>query len=71
MSDWNKKFKRNLSDVKRGVKNLRKMGLKVEIHPTETMLGSVVDHVYVIDRMPTGKVCLQKHLFTTEPSITT
>ena len=70
MGEWDKKFKRNLNDVKRGIKNLRKMGLKVEIHPTATMLASTVDHIYVIDRMPNGRVCLQKHLFTVEPSIT-
>ena len=64
MTDFDKKFRRNLNDVKRGIKNLRKMNLKVEVHPTETMIGSVVDHVYIIDRMPSGRVCLQKHLFT-------
>ncbi len=64
MSDFDKKLKRNINDVKRGIRNLRKMDLKVEIHETTTMIATVVDHVYVIDRMPSGRVCLQKHLFT-------
>jgi len=69
MNDWDKKFRRNLNDIKRGIKNLRKMNLKIEIHPTETMYGTIVDHIYVIDRMG-ERICLQKHLFTVEPSIT-
>ena len=64
MSDWDKQFKRNLNDVKRGVKNLRKLGLRVEAHLTETMYGSLVYHVYVIDRG--ARTYLQKHLFTLE-----
>ena len=64
MSDIDRKIKRNIADVKRGIKNLRKMKFKIEIHETDTMLGDTVDHVYVIDRMNSGCVCFQKHLFT-------
>jgi len=63
--DWDKTFRRNLNDVKRGVRNLKKMNLKIEIHETETMTGTLVNHIYVIDRMG-EKVCLQKHLFTAD-----
>lgn len=71
MPDFDKKLRRSINDVKRGVRNLRSLGLKIEIHNTETMLGSMVDHIYVIDYMPkvtenglSKKVILQKHLFT-------
>lgn len=63
MSDFDKKFKRNLNDAKRGIRNLRKMGLKIEVQKTETMYGTEVDHIYVIDRVE-DRVYLQKHLFT-------
>ena len=63
MPDYDKKLKRNINDVKRGIKNLRKMQMEIEVHKTETMMGSEVDHVYVIDRMG-NRVCFQKHLFT-------
>ena len=63
MPDWESRFRRNLNDVKRGVKNLKKMGLNIRIHETETMTGAIVYHAYVIDRVG-NRVCLQKHLFT-------
>lgn len=63
MGDWDRKFRRNLNDVRRGIKNLHKMGLKIEVHETDTMYGAVVNHVYVTDRIG-DRVCLQKHLFT-------
>uniref|UniRef100_A0A6M3JXE2 Uncharacterized protein n=1 Tax=viral metagenome TaxID=1070528 RepID=A0A6M3JXE2_9ZZZZ len=66
MQTWDQKFNRSLNDVRRGLKNLRKMGLKLEAQDTETMLGTVVKHGYVIDRTPSGNVVLQKHLFTIE-----
>lgn len=64
MNDYDKKLKRNINDVKRGIRNLRKMKFKIEVQETETMLGNAIEHVYVIDRMPSGRVCFQKHLFT-------
>lgn len=63
MDDYDKKLKRNINDVKRGIRNLRKMNFKIEVYETETMLGDTVDHVYVIDRVG-DRVCFQKHLFT-------
>jgi len=66
MDNFDKKLKRSINDVKRGLRNLRKLNLKLETIETETMLGSTVKHGYVIDRMPSGRVCLQKHLFTIE-----
>ena len=64
MSDYDKEVKRSIADVKRGIKNLRKLNLKIEVHETETMMGTDINHVYVIDRMHSGRVCFQKHLFT-------
>jgi len=73
MTDFDKKLKRGINDVKRGIKNLRLMGLKIEIDKdVETMMGSEVDHVYVLDYSYPGsggdngerKIILQKHLFT-------
>ena len=67
MDSWDKKFRRNLNDVKRGIRNLRKMNLKIEVQETETMIATTTNHVYVVDYMPSGRVCLQKHLFSFEP----
>jgi len=64
MDDFDKKLKRGISDVKRGIKNLRNLSLNIEIQETETMYGSVVNHIYVTDTLPSGKVILQKHLLT-------
>jgi len=61
--DWDRVFKRNLNDIKRGARNLKRLGLRIEVHPTETMIGTVANHVYVVDRMG-ERVCLQKFLFT-------
>uniref|UniRef100_A0A6M3LNM2 Uncharacterized protein n=1 Tax=viral metagenome TaxID=1070528 RepID=A0A6M3LNM2_9ZZZZ len=65
MQTWDQKFSRSLNDVKRGLKNLRKLGLKLETQDTETMIGTTVKHGYVIDRIG-ERVVLQKHLFTIE-----
>lgn len=69
MTDYDKKLKRAINDVKRGVKNLRLMGLKIEIDKdVETMMGAEVDNIYVVNSyIGTGgkqRISLQKHLFT-------
>ena len=63
MDDFDKKLKRNINDVKRGIKNLLKMNLKIEIQEVENVMGQDVSNVYVVDYMG-DRVCLQKHLFT-------
>lgn len=63
-TDFDKTLKRALADVQRGVKNLEKLGLKIEAHETETMYGSAVTLIYAVDKLQSGKVILQKHLFT-------
>ena len=63
--DYDKELKKGISEVKRGIKRLENLGLKIEIHPTETMIGTIVNHIYVVDYL-SGKLVLQKHLFTTE-----
>ena len=63
MNIFDKKVQRNINDVKRGVKNLRKLGFKVEGQETETMTGQVVKHIYVTDTIG-DRVCFQKHLLT-------
>lgn len=69
MSDFDRKLKRGINDVKRGINNLCSLGLKIEIDKdVETMIGSVVDNVYVVDAVTGTKgtelVLLQKFLFT-------
>jgi len=64
MDVWERAFNRSLNDVKRGIRNLEKMGLRIEGHKTETMTGEDVTHIYVVDRFYSGRVSLQKHLFT-------
>ena len=63
MDDFDKKLHRNINAVKRGINNLRALDLKIEIQETETMVGTLVNHIYVTDTI-CGRVCLQKHLFT-------
>ena len=61
--DFDKVLKRNINDVKRGIKNLSKLGLKIELVETETMLAHTVTHCYVVDYVG-DRIILQKHLFT-------
>ena len=73
MTDFDKKLNRGINDVRRGIKNLRLMGLKIKIDKNvETMMGNEVDHIYAIDYSYPGsggdngerEIILQKHLFT-------
>lgn len=68
MTDYDKKLKRAINDVKRGVKNLRLMGLEIEVHEIENMMGKHTINIYVVDSyIGTGgkqRISLQKHLFT-------
>ena len=63
--DYDKELKKGISEVKKGIKRLEDLGLKIEIRPTETMMGKDVTHIYAVDYL-LGKVVLQKHLFTIE-----
>ena len=72
MSDFDGKLKRGINDIKRGIRNLRSLGLKIEIDKNvENMVGSEIDNVYVVDSVIGTKggrlVLLQKHLFTVRP----
>ena len=72
MSDFDKKLKRGINDVKRGIRNLRSLGLKIEIDKNvDDMMGYGLDNVYVVDSVIGTKgsklVLLQKHLFTVRP----
>ena len=69
MSDFDGKLKQSISDVKRGIKNLRSLGLKIKIDKNvETMIGTEVNNIYVVDSIigtkGTELVILQKFLFT-------
>jgi hypothetical protein len=67
MTDFDKKLKRGINDVKRGIKNLRLMRLEIKISVTENMMGQDINNVYVVDYSYPGgerKIILQKHLFT-------
>ena len=63
--DYDKELKKGISEIKRGFGRLKKLGLKIELAPTETMMGKDVTHIYAVDYL-LGKVVLQKHLFTIE-----
>jgi len=64
LSEWEKQFNKNLRNIKTSIRNLEKMNLKIEIaKDVETMFGTIVDHVYVIDYLG-ERVILQKHLFS-------
>ena len=72
MSDFDEKLKRGINDVKRGIRNLRSLGLKIEIDKNvDDMMGYGLDNVYVVDSVIGTKgsklVLLQKHLFTVRP----
>jgi hypothetical protein len=63
-----KRLKRGIADVRRGIKNLRLLGLKIELDEVENMMGHDVTNIYVIDSYMilecVQRVSLQKHLFT-------
>jgi len=61
--DFDKTLKRNISDIKRGIKNLRKLGMRIELTEAETMAGQGITHAYIVDYMG-DRVILQKHLFS-------
>jgi len=57
MSDFDKKFKRNLNDVKRGIKNLRKMN-----HVPSTFLRAAPDKPWLrIDGFATASEIMQEY----------
>jgi len=66
MSDRDRKVNAKISQVKSGIKALRKLGYKIEVdRDVETMFGTVVDHIYTVDRY-NNKVTFQKYLFSPE-----
>lgn len=66
-SEGDRKIDSDITRIKNAVKRLRKRGFKIKIDKdVETLLGSLVDNVYVIDTLSNGKVIFQKHLFTVE-----
>lgn len=69
MSDFDTKVKRSVNDVKRGIRNLRSLGLKIEIDKNvENMFGCFVDNIYVVDYITRADkkevLLLQRYLFT-------
>lgn len=64
LTDWEKRFNKNLRAIKKATRDFEKMGLKIEISKdVETMFGTLTNHIYVVDRIG-DRVCLQKHLFS-------
>jgi len=63
-SEWEKRLYRNIRAIQKAERDLRAMGLHIEIaHDVEGMLAQVNDHVYIMDYA--GKqVVLQKYLFS-------
>jgi len=65
-SEYDKKVNAKISQVKSGIKALEKMGYKIKIDKdVETMLGSLVDNIYVVDYSG-DRICFQKHLVTVQ-----
>ena len=63
-SEWEKRLDKNIRAIQKAEKDLRAMGLKVEIaRDVASMVGDYNDHVYVMDYAG-NRVCLQKHLFS-------
>jgi len=66
LTDYDKKLRRGVNKIKKGIKELEHLGLRTAIDKdVETMFGSLVDNIYITDRA-NGKIILQKHLFTVE-----
>lgn len=65
-TEFDNKLNNNIRAIKRATHNLKSLGFTIEIQLTETMLGTVVNHIYVIDRLKSGTVVLQKYLFTAD-----
>ena len=65
-SNYDRKLDRTINKIKKATKELETFfGLKLFIDKDrETMIGSLVDNVYVRDVSKSGYVYLQKHLFT-------
>lgn len=62
-TDYGKKRNRAITHIKKGIAFLIENGYTIEVEPTETMIGSVIDHIYARVR---GKKSIyeQKYLFT-------
>lgn len=56
--------KKLLSRAKRLVKDIYKEGYELKVDRIETVIGTVVDNLYLIDKMKSGRICLQKHIKT-------
>ncbi len=65
-SDFEKTRDRNIRSIKKSIKNLKGLGYTIEIQPTETMIGTIVEHIYLRDKFKNGRIVEQKYLFTAE-----
>lgn len=63
-SEFQKKIDKNINKIKKASDELRKEGFTIEKELTETMIGTEVNHIYLRDKLNSGKIILQKHLFT-------
>ena len=63
-TEFEKKIDRNINKIRKASKELRKEGFTIEKELTETLIGTEVNHIYLRDRFKSGKIVLQKHLFT-------
>ena len=70
LSEHEKQRNKNINAIKRSIQNLKSLGYVIEQDKNvETMFSSLVDNVYVRDYTGfdhSGKLILQKHLFTIE-----
>ena len=65
-SNFEKTRDRNIRSIKKAIKNLRGLDYNIEIQETETMIGTIVNHIYLRYRFKSGRIAEQKYLFTAE-----
>ena len=63
-TEFEKNIDRNINKIRKASEELRKDGFTIEKQLTETLIGTEVNHIYLRDRSKSGRIVLQKHLFT-------
>ena len=55
---------KNIRKIKKATKELRNQGYKIENCLTETIIGTKANHIYIRDKLSSGRICEQKYLFS-------
>ena len=64
--EWEKKTEKGIKMIKKFIEYERKEGLEIFIDidkDVETLIGTSVNNVYLVDKLSNGKIIYQKHLF--------